>query len=131
MKKARKNAVYVPALRRKRKGARKRPANRGGIQAAALIRTLRSEIVFLRREYTFLKGKCERLELAIMERKPGAPADYVARTEAPRPAIESVEAKPKKLLHAQIREEWDKLTLEEQEERIKNGDWEVPTNAVS
>lgn len=100
---------------------RKKPRRTDGL----LIRQLREEVLFLRKQFKFLQGKCERLELSLMESKAGPPAAYVERTEAIRPPIGSVEAGPGKLHFATIREEWGKLSAEEQEAHLENGDWKI------
>lgn len=90
-----------------------------------LIRTLREQLAFFKREYAFMKGKVERLELAAMQSTP-AGRDYVARTEeSARPPIESAPVNPAKLTFAKIRENWDDLTPEQQEEYEKNGGWKI------
>lgn len=102
--------------------AAKRPRRR---RESLLIRTLREQLAFFKREYAFMKGKVERLELAAMQSTP-AGRDYVARTEeSARPPIESAPVNPAKLTFAKIRENWDDLTPEQQEEYEKNGGWKI------
>lgn len=90
-----------------------------------LVRQLLEEVKFLRKQYAFYQGKCERLELAAMQSTP-AGRDYVARTEeAARPPIESAPIVPSKANFALIREEWDKLSPVQQEEHEAKGDWTI------
>jgi hypothetical protein len=86
---------------------------------------LREENLFLRKQFRFLQGKCERLELSLLESKSGAPAAYVDRTEHARPPIGDVSTGPKKLRHRAVLEAWNKLSAEEQDKAIADGDWQV------
>lgn len=106
-------------LRRKKTAT----AHGRGVSASPIVRLQREEITFLRREYNFLKGKCERLELALMEHRAGPPASYVARTDqAARPPIDAVEVAPTGF--RSVLSKWNSMSLEEQEEAIKDGNWD-------
>lgn len=88
-----------------------------------VIRTLREQVRFLTKEYLFFKGKCERLELAVMEYRPGPSANYVARADqAARPPIDAVEVAPTGF--KSVLSKWNSMSLEEQEEAIKDGNWD-------
>jgi hypothetical protein len=78
-----------------------------------------------RKRVDFIEGKIERLELVVMESKSDAGREYAERTDraAPRPPITKVRADqpPVKQTFAQIREEWNSLSLEQQEKKIAEG----------
>jgi hypothetical protein len=114
-------------MKKRAKRPAKKPLPRKRKKESVLVRSLREQIRFYSREYQFLKGKCERLELALLGSRPGAPSAYVARTdEADRPPIE--DAAVKKLDFRTLRTEWDKLSAAQQEEHLKKHDWE-PTKS--
>ncbi len=116
--------------RRAQRIASRRAAARPHRSDVLLIRQLREENLFLRKQFHFLQGKCERLELSLLESKAGAPAAYVDRTEeSKRPPIGEVESQPGKLRFATIREQWNKLSVEDQEKHLEAGDWKVEPEA--
>lgn len=106
--------------------AAKRPRRR---RESLLIRTLREQLAFFKREYAFMKGKVERLELVAMTQT-AAGRDYVARTEEARPSIELAPVLPTKPTFAHIRAQWDKLTPEQQEEYETEGNWSLDESAA-
>jgi hypothetical protein len=110
--------------RKTRAAAKGKTRKRGRRSGSLLVRQLRDENAFLRKQFNFYQGKCERLELALMSQHGPAAADYVERTD-PRPAIASIEIPtgPKKLTFAKMRTAWENLTAEEQEQHLAKGDW--------
>jgi hypothetical protein len=78
------------------------------------IEHLKSEIAYLRGDNAFLKGKCERLELAVLQPKG---IDHFWEKPAP---IESVkmEAQPKANSWQKAQQEWNSLTEDEQLKRL-------------
>jgi hypothetical protein len=112
--------------RKTRAAAKGKTRKRGRRSGSLLIRQLREENLFLKKQFHFYQTKCERLELSLMNQQPGG-RSYVERTDdAKRPPITSVEVgRSKKLLFSKIREEWDKLSAEEQEAHIAKGDWVI------
>jgi hypothetical protein len=77
------------------------------------IEHLKSEIAYLRGDNAFLKGKCERLELAVLQPK------GIERFTEPAP-IESVkvDAAPKASSWQKAQQEWNSLSEEEQLKRL-------------
>lgn len=80
-----------------------------------------------RKRVDFLEGKCERLELVVMEAKNDAGRQFVERSDraaepAPRrkPPIG-----PTRIPFAQVRETWNNLSEAEQEKAIETGNLEV------
>lgn len=106
--------------------AAKRPRRR---RESLLIRTLREQLAFFKREYAFMKGKVERLELVAMTQT-AAGRDYVARTEEARPSIELAPVLPSKPTFAHIRAQWDKLTPDQQEKYETEGNWSLDESAA-
>lgn len=82
---------------------------------------------YLRKELRFYQTKCERLELAVMTSKPGAPANYVERTEeVRRPPIGATEITDRnipKSRFAELQKKWNELSAEEQEIALLDGNW--------
>jgi hypothetical protein len=78
------------------------------------IEHLKSEIAYLRGDNAFLKGKCERLELAVLQPKG---IDHFWEKPAP---IESVktEAQAKFSSWVRAQQDWNSLTEEEQLKRL-------------
>lgn len=102
-----------------RKVARQRLAR----PAVLLIRTLREDVAYLRKELKFYQGKCERLELAVMQSRPGPAANYVERTEQPpKPPIGETEVNALSRF-ADIKKKWNALSPEEQEKAMLAGNW--------
>jgi hypothetical protein len=85
---------------------------------AGYIPHLEAEVTWLRAEYAFLKGKCERLELAIMSYSTPPAKDYVERSEARTSRIEEPIQTETPKTFRQVEEEWSTLTPEQQQERI-------------
>lgn len=84
------------------------------------IEHLKSELTFWRTEYQFLKGKCERLELATFKHGNEIARDYAART----PIVEVVADAPKepvKKTWTQVKAEWETMTDEQKEQAIAKG----------
>ena len=79
---------------------------------------LEAEVLWLRAEYAFLKGKCERLELAMMSYTTPPAKDYVERSEAQTTRIEEPIQTETPKTFRQVEEEWSTLTPEQQQERI-------------
>jgi len=82
-----------------------------------------------RRDLEFYRGKCERLELAIMNNQTGSPAggDYVRRTEPRKPSIGSVKlGESMRPMFSELRKKWAAMTAEEQEKAVASGSWQVP-----
>lgn len=85
-----------------------------------------------RKRVDFLEGKCDRLELVVLSMKGEAGRDYAERSDraaeppAPRkPPIEKVPAAvPTRMPFSQIREQWNNLTPEQQEEALQKGNIE-------
>jgi hypothetical protein len=82
-----------------------------------------------RRRIDFIEGKCERLELVVMESKSDAGREYVVRSDragAPqKPPISKVRSTPdpvEKPTFEAIREKWDAMTPEEQAKAIEKQD---------
>jgi len=82
-----------------------------------------------RERVDFLEGKVERLELVVMAAKSEAGREYAERSDkaadpAPRrkTAITEVPIDDGKIPFKKIRESWNGLTAEEQEEAIKKAD---------
>lgn len=77
------------------------------------IEHLKSEVGYLRQQNAFLQGKCERLELAVLQPKgietftPAAPIEHV-----------KVEARPKVSSWRVAESEWNSLSEEEQQKRL-------------
>lgn len=76
------------------------------------IEHLKSEIVYLRSDNAFLKGKCERLELAVLQPKcietfSVAPIEHV-----------KMEARPKVSSWRTAEAEWNNLSEDEQQKRL-------------
>lgn len=80
------------------------------------IEHLKSEIIYLRGDNAFLKGKCERLELAVLQPKgietftPAAPIEHV-----------KVEARPKVSSWRMAEAEFNSLSDEEKQRRLDGG----------
>lgn len=79
-----------------------------------------------RKQNDFLAGKIERLELAVMSAKSETGREYVSRTEASTPGPRKppiTEARTDtKLKFQDVRDKWDRLTLEQQEKAIADAD---------
>ena len=82
------------------------------------VKHLESELAQTRKDLEFYRGKCERLELALMSKSPNdAAQNYAARTDSP---IEQtvVETEPPKKTWAQFQKEWSTLSEAEQIEKL-------------
>jgi hypothetical protein len=103
------------------KGARQRhPVKHKRIVHSPYVRQLLEENRFFRKQFAFMQGKIERLELAAMTQTPQG-RDYVARTEqAQTPPMSEVKGK---LTHAEIAKRWGELSAEEQEKYMLEGGW--------
>src|SRR5882762_1364344 len=91
-----------------------------------LIHHLERQLDFFQKQHEFLTGKVERLELVVMAAKSEAGREYAERSDkaadaAPRrkTAITEVPIDDGKIPFKKIREKWNGLTAEEQEEAIK------------
>ena len=79
------------------------------------IEHLKSEIAYLRSDNAFLKGKCERLELAVLQPKG-------IETFAPKAAIEQVKVEPQgKATAFQRDKDWWNGLSEEEQQKILDG----------
>ena len=97
---------------------RRQPAPpRAPSPTAGYIPHLEAEVAWLRAEYAFLKGKCERLELAIMSYSTPPAKDYVERSGSRTPIEEPIQTETPKTFR-QVEEEWSTLTPEQQQARI-------------
>lgn len=76
------------------------------------IEHLKSEIAYLRGDNAFLKGKCERLELAVLQ-----PKGIETFTSAPIEHVK-VEARPKVSSWRTAEAEWNNLSEDEQQQRL-------------
>lgn len=76
------------------------------------IEHLKSEITYLRSDNIFLKGKCERLELAVLQ-----PRGIETFTSAPIESVK-VEARPKVSSWRTAEAEWNNLSEGEQQQRL-------------
>jgi hypothetical protein len=96
-----------------------------------LIHHLERQVDFFQKQHEFLAGKVERLELVVMAAKSDSGREYVERSdraaEPRKPPIGKVRADqpPAKPSFSEIREKWNSLSADEQEEAIKNGDLAV------
>jgi hypothetical protein len=88
----------------------------------------RERLKTARADVEFYRGKCEKLEFAVLESSSAAPAaSFVRRSEPPkRPSIGSVklENAMKPMFH-ELRRKWDALTEEQQNKVLETGQWEV------
>lgn len=88
-----------------------------------------------RKRVDFLEGKCERLELVVMEAKNDAGRQYVERAdraaEPPAPRKPRIEKVPGRIPFSQVRETWASLTEEEQAKAIESGNLEVKPKEAS
>lgn len=90
------------------------------VKHSPFVRQLLEENRFFRKQFAFMQGKIERLELAAMTQTPQG-RDYVARTEqAQTPPMSEVKGK---LTHAEISKRWNELSAEEQEKYMLEGGW--------
>ena len=93
--------------------------------AERFVDHLEGEVADLRSTVSFLTGKVERLELAIMEYKSEPAQAYVARTDnANRPKITEVPVEKRPLNRsdfAAVKRTWDGMTQEEQEKAVESG----------
>jgi hypothetical protein len=83
------------------------------IWESQLVKELRNERDWLRAENAFLKGKIERLEIALMPQT--KPEPVVVRPIEATP----IETKPAKKTWRETVSEWAKLTPEQQDEAMK------------
>jgi hypothetical protein len=89
------------------------------------IRFLERIVSEQRKDLKFLEGKCERLELTVMNSAPAAaPREYVARTD--RPTVSQIEQlTPTHMPFRDLRRRWQSMSAEQQELAIKNGEWKI------
>ena len=83
-----------------------------------------------RKRVDFLEGKAERLELVVMAAKSDAGRDFVERSDraapAPRkPSITQVPATAAEPSFREIREEWNSMTQEQQEDAVAKANFVV------
>lgn len=78
-----------------------------------------------RKRVDFIEGKVERLELVVMASKSDAGRDYAERSDRAatpaqkKPAIDKVRTDvPEKIPFSEIRQRWDSMTAEQQDEAI-------------
>jgi hypothetical protein len=88
-----------------------------------------------RKRVDFLEGKTERLELVVMAAKSEAGRDFVDRsdrvTQQPRkPPITRAPVSGPEPSFAAIREKWNSMTLEEQEEAVAKANFVVEEKPV-
>lgn len=78
-----------------------------------------------RQDVEFYRGKCERLELAIMSNPPAQQA-FAARQE--KPAIDKVRVPqpPPRIPFSDLKTRWNSLSQDEQEKALKDG-WDIET----
>jgi hypothetical protein len=101
---------------------------------AKYVQLLEKELEFLRVQFIqsrldveFYRGKCERLELAVMSVTVApAAAEYVARSEQQKPGIREVKLRsaPTRLPFSDLKHKWNAMTAEQQEKAIQEG-WTV------
>jgi hypothetical protein len=95
------------------------------VVAIEFIEYLKADLATMRKDLEFYRGKCERLELAIMnsDTKREAAVEFVERTDEARPSIRTAvvpQAPPRnpaegyKTPFAKLREKWDSMTPAEQ-----------------
>lgn len=98
------------------------------------LKRAQEDLVRERKRVDFLEGKCERLELVVMEAKNDAGRSFVERSDraaepsSPRrkPPIEKVPAAvPTRVPFSQVRDTWNSLSEAEQEKAIESGNLEV------
>ena len=87
----------------------------------------RERIKVYRADVEFYRGKCEKLELAILETSPsGSAQSFVKRADPRRPSIMQTKLentmKPK---FQELRKKWDSLSAEDQEKIVETGEWNV------
>lgn len=91
--------------------------------ALRYIDTLEKMLQLERERVEFYRGKCERLELAIMSQaNSAAQQSYAARTDAP-PITETKVEMPRHVPFNELKRRWNTLSLEEQEKAIAEGNW--------
>ena len=98
-------------------------------QLEADLKLERERVKIYRSDVEFYRGKCEKLELAILESATGSSAageSYVRRAEPKRPSIGQVKLegalRPK---FQELRQRWDALTAAQQEQVMKTGQWDL------
>lgn len=76
-----------------------------------------------RADLEFYRGKCERLELSIMNSSPApAAAGYAARSEPKRPSIGSVKLRESmRPMFSELQKKWNDLSAEEQAKAVAEG----------
>jgi hypothetical protein len=87
----------------------------------------RERLKVARADLEFYRGKCEKLELAVLESSTAHVADsYVKRAEPRRPSMGQVKIesalRPK---FQELRRKWDNLSAAEQEKVVETGEWDV------
>lgn len=86
----------------------------------------RKQIDEARKDLEYYRGKCERLELAVMSYAPApAAAEYVARSD--KPAVKDVKVHPPvppRIPFGDLKRKWAALSAEEQDKALKDG-WDV------
>lgn len=85
------------------------------------IAYLKDEVTFWRSEYSFLKGKVERLELSINSFGSQPAREYVQRTDKPIEAVPvQTEEKPlnRRAALGAMQAKWDAMTPEEQDKAL-------------
>jgi hypothetical protein len=96
-------------------------------QLEADLKLERERLRTARADVEFYRGKCEKLELAVLESSTAGVADsYVRRAEPRRPSIAQTKIetalRPK---FQELRRKWDELDANQQEEILKTGEWDV------
>lgn len=91
------------------------------------LRLERERLKTARADVEFYRGKCEKLELAVLESSTAGVADsYVKRAEPRRPSIgqQKIESalRPK---FQEIRQRWNALSAEQQEKIQETGEWKL------
>lgn len=85
----------------------------------------RARLELLRRDVDFYRGKCERLELSIMNAQPVAGREYVERTDPKRPGVGETRLRSQmRPIFRDLKQKWDALSAEDQEKAMKDG-WNV------
>lgn len=87
----------------------------------------RERLKVARADLEFYRGKCEKLELAVLESSTAHIADsYIKRAEPRRPSMGQVKIetalRPK---FQELRRKWDNLSAAEQEKVVETGEWDV------
>jgi hypothetical protein len=95
----------------------------------AQLALTQKQLAEARKDIELYRGKCERLELAVMTQAAApAAAEYVARTDAKAPRdirdVKLQQQTPPRIPFSDIKRRWNALSAEQQEKAIEEG-WNV------